>query len=601
MTDTATDTEVEEAAPPGPEQPSERGGGSGSPPPGPAALPEVWPKGTDHKYVGSLFVAAALVFLVAGVVLALIMRAQLATPDADITGDRTYRQLFTLHGTMSVFLFLLPVWLGLGSAVVPLQIGAARLAFPRLHALSFWLFLAGGIMVACAPLASDVFHGWTLSDPIPVGLGLPGRGPDLLLMGLVAVCVAAVLVIVNLIVTILQLRAPGLTLRRVPVFSWSIMVSGAVLLFALPVLIAAFAMLFVDRRYGTSLFSGFTGSRGGNPLLWPRLFWFGAYPMLWALLIPALGAVSEIVSTFSGRRLFSRDRASAALVGIGVLSFAGWASEVQTLERARPLFIVGALAVLAPVALLVLNWLVTLRVAGQEGDRNQLRRRFASTPMLWALGMLPVLGLGLAASVVSALDASRDAHVTYWQTGQQHALFFGAATIGAVAALTFWAPKLWGRRLSDALGKLEILAIVGGTLLTVLGMLLLGVQDMLIHTSTYDSGDDWALGNLVVSAGGAIVGLGLLVLLLDVVTSILGRRGRPAGADPWGGQTLEWATTSPPPAHNFDALPEIRSDTPLLDLRIAQAHAQARGAPAGTGSDRDPGTDPDSVPEGTAS
>ena len=552
-----TDTEVEEQPRPedtGPAQPV-------------LDLPDPWPKGTDHKYIGSLYVTAAVVFLVAGAVMALVMRAQLATPDAEILGDRTYRQLFTLHGVFSVFLFLLPVWLGLASAIVPLQVGAARLAFPRLHAMSFWMFLTGGIMVSIAPALSDVFHGWALSDPIPVKLGLPGQGPDFLLLGLVLVLMAAVLVVVNLIVTVLQLRPPGMTLRRIPIFSWSMMVSGAVLLFALPLLIGAFGLLFVDRHYGTSIFSGFTGSRGGNPLIWPRLFWFAAYPMLWALLIPALGAVSEIVATFAGRPLFSRDRASAALVGIGVLSFAGWGSEVETLNRARPLFILGALIVLAPVALLILNWLATLRLAGREGNRDAVRQRFTSTPMLWALGMLPVLGLGLAASVVSALDAGRDAHANYWQTGQQHALFFGAATIGAVAALSFWGPKIWGRRLSDALGKLEILAVVGGTLLTVLGMLMLGMQDMLVHTSTFDSGDEWELGNLVVSAGAAIVGLGLVVLVLDLLGSILAGRGRTAGADPWGGQTLEWATTSPPPRHNFDALPEIRSATPLLDVR----------------------------------
>ncbi len=561
-----TDTEVEQ---------EDRSGATGPSPPI-ADLPDAWPKGTDHKYIGSLFVAAALLFLVAGVVLSLVMRAQLATPEANIVGDRTYRQLFTMHGVFSVFLFLLPVWLGLGSAIVPLQIGAARLAFPRLHAMAFWLFLAGAAMVTAAPIASDVFHGWALSDPIPVKLGLPGQGPDLLLLGLILVCMAAVVVVVNIVVTILQLRAPGMTLRRVPVFSWSIMVSGAVLLLALPVLIGAFGMLFVDRHYGASLFSGFTGSRGGNPLIWPRLFWFGAYPVLWALLIPALGAVSEIVATFARRPLFSRDRASAALVGIGVLSFAGWGSEVSTLPRPRLIFVLGALAVLAPVALLMLNWLATLRSAGKagnagkEGDRDALRKSFSATPMLWALGMLPVLALGLAASVVSALDAGGDAHSNYWQVGQQHALFFGAATIGAVAALSFWGPKLWGRRLSDALGKLEILAVVGGTLLTVLGMLLLGVQDMLVHTSTFDSGEDWEVGNLVVSAGAAIVGLGLIVLLLDLLGSVVARRGGPAGADPWGGQTLEWATPSPPPRHNFDALPEIRSGAPLADLSLGQ-------------------------------
>ena len=585
-----TDTEVEQGDQPGPERPSERNHGATGPSPAIADLPDAWP-GTDHKYVGSLFVAAGLLFLVAGVVLSLVMRAQLATPEATIVGDRTYRQLFTMHGVFSVFLFLLPVWLGLGSAIVPLQIGAARLAFPRLHAMAFWLFLGGAAMVTAAPLASDVFHGWALSDPIPVKLGLPGQGPDLLLLGLILVCMAAVLVLVNIVVTILQLRAPGMTLRRVPVFSWSIMVSGAVLLLALPVLIGAFGMLFVDRHYGASLFSGFTGSRGGNPLIWPRLFWFGAYPVLWALLIPALGAVSEIIATFARRPLFSRDRASAALVGIGVLSFAGWGSEVSTLPRPRLIFVLGALAVLAPVALLILNWLATLRAAGsagKEGDRDALRGSFSATPMLWALGMLPVLALGLGASVVSAIDAGGGAHANYWQVGQQHALFFGAATIGAVAALSFWGPKLWGRRLSDALGKLEILAVVGGTLLTVLGMLLLGVQDMLVHTSTFDSSEDWELGNLVVSAGGAIVGLGLIVLLLDLLGSVVAGRGGPAGADPWGGQTLEWATPSPPPRHNFDALPEIRSGAPLADLSLGQP----RSAPP------EPETEPHPVTEG---
>jgi len=191
--------------------------------------------------------------------------------------------------------------------------------------------------------------------------------------------------------------------------------------------------------------------------------------------------------------------------------------------------------------------------------------------MLWALGMLPVLALGLAASVVSALDAGRGAHTNYWQAGQQHALYFGAATIGAVAALSFWGPKLWGRRLSDAMAKLEVLAIVGGTLLTVLGMLALGAQDMATHLPTYTSDDGWSVANLAVTAGAAIMGLGLLLLVLDLLVSIVLQKGRQAGPDPWGGQTLEWATPSPPPLHNFDALPEIRSATPLLDLRMAQS------------------------------
>jgi heme/copper-type cytochrome/quinol oxidase subunit 1 len=574
-----TETTVEDAA----VDEAAHAASSGPPAATAPVLPEVWPKGTDHKYIGSLFVIFSLVFLLAGVVLSLVMRTQLTTADATAVGARTYQQLFTMHGTMSVFLFLLPVWLGLGSAVVPLQVGAARLAFPRLHAMSLWVFVAGGAMVVAAPMASDVFSGWTMGDPIPEKLGLPGRGPDLLLLGLSLVCLAAVLVMVNLLVTIFQLRAPGLTMRRVPMFTWSMLVSGAVLLLCLPVLIGAFGMLFVDRHYGASLFSGFTGSGGGDPLIWPRLFWFGAYPMLWALLIPALGAVSDIVATFAGRPLFSRERAMAALGAVGVLSFAGWGSEVSTLVRAKALFVVGALVVLAPAASLVLNWLLTLRAAGKDAvvavDRDDLRRGMAATPMLWALGFLPVLGLGLAGSVVSAVDAGGGSHRNYWQVAQQHGLFFGAATIGAVAALTFWGPKLWGYRLSDALGKLEILAVVGGTLLTVLGMFVLGLQDMAVHTATYSSNDNFAAGNLIVSVGAGIVGLGLLVLVLDLISSQIFGRGTRAGADPWGGQTLEWATPSPPPLHNFDALPEIRSATPLLDLRNGLLRGSGRPAP----------------------
>lgn len=567
MTDTAAaeaDAELDEgaAAPPAP--------------PREPVLAPVWPRGTDHKYVGSLFVVAALVFLVAAAALALVMRAQLASPDAAVVGERTYRQLFTMHGTMGVFLFLLPVWLGLASAVVPLQIGASRIAFPRLHAMSFWMFLVGGIMVVAAPAASDVVSGWTLDSPIPENLGIRGNGPDYLIMGVALACVAAVLVAVNLIVTIVQLRAPGMTMRRVPLFSWSVLVSCAVWVLSLPVLVGAFILLFVDRNHGGSLFSGFTGSRGGNPLIWPRLFWFGAYPVLWGLLVPALGAAGQIVATFARRRLFSHERAAVALAAIGVLAFAGWGSEVGTLPRARLLFVLGSLAVLAPVALVVVNWLATLRLAGKEAvDRASLRRGFGETPMLWVLGMLPVLGLGLAASVVSAFDAGGGAHRTYWQTGQQHALFFGAASIGALAALSFWGPKLWGRLLSAGLGRLAVLTVVGGTLLTVLGMLVLGAQDMAIRTAGYPGSDELVPAHLAVSAGAAVVGLGLLLVVADVAASIGMRRGRVAGPDPWGGQTLEWATTSPPPVHNFEALPEIRSTTPLLDLRAAQAGAPA--------------------------
>jgi len=533
--------------------------------------------GTDHKVIGTLFIAASLAFLVVGGLLAMVMRAQLAVPDSDVVGGNTYRQLFTMHGTIMVFLFLLPLWLGLVTAILPLQIGASRMAFPRVHALSLWLFVGGAGMVAAAPLASDVLGGWTLSTPIPVGEGFTGEGIDLLILGLIVVSVAALAVAINVLATVLQLRAPGLTMARIPLFSWSATVSSAVMLLALPVLVAALLLLFVDRHYGGMVFNGFTGSRGGNPLLWPRLFWFGAFPLLWALLLPALGAVSDIVPVFARRRLFSHQRAVVAIAAIGVLSFAGWGSEVSNLRRARPLFALGVLLVLLPVASLILNWLATAVTSARNAAARQdksLKERFQSVTMLHVRGTLGLLLLGLAGELVAGLDAGGRTHRNYWGVATQHSLFFGAALVGAVAALYFWAPKLWGRHLSEKLGKLQFLALVGGLFLTALPMFVLGIQDMGVHTSSYVTDSDWGPANLVATVGGVIVVGGVLLLILNLLVSVVAGKGEVAGPDPWGGHTLEWSTTSPPPVDNFRVLPEVRSEAPLLDL--AQTETQPR-------------------------
>jgi cytochrome c oxidase subunit 1 len=520
--------------------------------------------GTDHKVIGTLFVVASLVFLVVGGILAMVMRAQLATPDLDVAGASTYRQLFTMHGVVMVFLFLLPLWLGLVTALVPLQIGATRMAFPRVHALSLWLFLGGAGMVAAAPLVSDVVGGWTLSAPLPDSAAFKGKGIDLVVLGLILVAVAAIAVAINVLATVLQLRAPGLTMARIPLFSWSATVSAAVMLLALPVLVGALLLLFVDRHYSGEVFKGFTGGRGGNPLMWPRLFWFAAYPLLWALLLPALGAVSDIVPVFARRRLFSHPRAVAALAAVGVLSFAGFGSEVASLRRARPLFALGVLLVLLPVASLILNWLATAATAARQ-DKG-VRERLRTVPMLHALGAVSLLAVGLAGELVAGIDAGGRSHRNYWGIATQHSLFFGAATVGAVAALYFWAPKLWGRHLSEKLGRLQFLALVGGMHLTFLPMFVLGIQDMGAHTPSYGSDKGWGPANLVASVGGAVLVVGVLLLILNLLVSVVGGRGEAAGSDPWGGHTLEWSTTSPPPADNFRVLPEVRSETPLLDL-----------------------------------
>ncbi len=541
-----------------------------APAPVEATVSAPWSPGTDHKVVGTLFVVVGLAFLVAAGVLAMVLRTQLAGPDIGLVGETTYRQLFTLHGVLGVFGFLAPVWVGLATAVVPLQIGATRLAFPRLQSLALWMVVVGGAMIVASPFmkGGKVISGWALSTPIPSGATLRGDGPDLLILGLGVVIIALVFAAVNLIVTVLKMRAPGLTLRRTPLFSWSVVVSSSVLLLALPVLVGALLMLFVDRHYDGHIFNGFTGSGGGDPLLWPRLFWFAAYPTLWALLLPGLGVVSEIVPVFARRRMFSHQRATVALGAVGVLAFAGWGTQVPSLTQARFIFSVGALVVLLPVASVVLNWLVTLALAVRQ--RDVARSDLGDAPMVYAGGFIAVLALGMAGWAV-AVVADTTADRTYWQVATQHTLFFGAATLGVVAALAYWAPKLWGHQLSTTASRPTALLLTGGMVVTFGAMFVLGFQGMHVHLATFDSGDSVGPANVVATIGAFATGLGVLLFVADLILSVIRGLGPRAGDDPWGGHTLEWATSSPPPSYNFDRLPEIRSEAPMLDLATEPA------------------------------
>jgi cytochrome c oxidase subunit 1 len=526
-------------------------------------------RSADHKTVGTLFIAVALLCLVATAVLALILRAQLTAPDSDVVQNTAYRQLFTLHGILGIFLFLAPAWIGVGTAMVPLQIGASRLAFPRLQAFALWVLVAGAALIVTSPFAdgAKVVNGWALNTPLAEGKGgFGGDALDLLLLGLMTVGFALLIAAVNLMVTMVKFRAPGLTQRRSPIFTWSIFVSSAVLLLALPVLLGALVMLFADHHYGGRIFNGFTGSGGGNPAMWPRIFWFAAYPLLWALLLPGLGVITEIVAVFSRRRLFHHGRALGALGAVGVLAFAGWGSELAGLGDIRYLFAVGALLVLLPVASLFLNWLATIGLAFKEkGPRPDLR----SVPMLLALGAFTVLAVGLLGGAALALRSGTGTHRTYWAVATQHTLYFGTATFAFVAAIHYWAPKLWGRHLGPGLGRLQFVLLLVGTQLAFLPMYVLGLQHMHIHLATYPADRGWEPANVASTVGASILGLAVLVLIVDIVVNVVLRNGRDAEPNPWGGHTLEWATSSPPPPHNFHAVPEVHSAAPMLDLTTA--------------------------------
>ncbi|HEX8770637.1 MAG TPA: cbb3-type cytochrome c oxidase subunit I [Acidimicrobiales bacterium] len=554
-------------------------------------------RSADHKTVGTLFIAVALVFLVVTGVLALILRAQLTGPDTDVVSRSTYRQLFTLHGVFGVFLFLAPAWIGLGTAMVPLQIGASRLAFPRLQAFSLWVLVVGAAAIVTSPFAdgATVVNGWALNTPLAEGRGFRGDALDLLILGLITVGVALLIAAVNLIVTIVKFRTPGLTQRRSPAFTWSMFMSSAVLLLALPVILGALGMLFVDRHYGGRIFNGFTGSGGGNPAMWPRVFWFGAYPLLWALLLPALGVITEIVAVFSRRRLFDHGRALAALAAIGVLAFAGWGSQLSGLGDIRYAFAVGGLLVLLPAASLVLNWLATLGTAlaasrSPRGGASTAQPDLRAVPMLHALGAITVVGVGLLGAAILAVRAGTGTQRTYWAVATQHTLYFGTATFAIVAAIHYWAPKLWGRHLGAGLGRLQFLLLLVGTHLAFLPMYVLGLQHMHIHLAAYPADRGWEPANIASSIGAALLGLAVLILIANIVISIVLQHGRKADDNPWDGHTLEWATASPPPLHNFHSIPEVRSETPLLDL------AAAGIAPVTSAPEPEAPSKPDSAP-----
>jgi heme/copper-type cytochrome/quinol oxidase subunit 1 len=358
------------------------------------------------------------------------------------------------------------------------------------------------------------------------------------------------------------LRAPGLALRFVPVFSWSVLVAAVVLLLATPVLLAGLVLLFVDRHYGGHVLDA---SRRGDPAAWRHLFWFFAHPATWALVLPALGAVTQVFGVF-GRRARSIHRpATNLLAGVGVLSFAGFAVELAGEKgMSRPVASVGGVLVFLPVLGLVGLWLAGLRA-----------RPSLTTPLLHGVGTLTTVLVAVAGGIVLAVapTGARTGVGTYWGVAELHELLFGVSAVGAFVALYHWGPKLWGRHLSEGLGMLELLVLLLGVHLAFLPMFVLGLQRMRAHVSGYGGRGHLGPANLVSTIGTYLIVLAVLLLLVNVVVSVVARRGRSAGDDPWTGDSLEWATTSPPPPHNFETLPEVRSERPLADLASAPGAA----------------------------
>src|ERR671931_266587 len=516
-----------------------------------------WLTTTDHKKIGILyFYNSFAVFAIAGI-FALLMRTDLARPGMQLLSVHAYNQVFTLHGTLMIFLFIFPMLAGFGNYVVPLQIGALDMAFPRVNALSFWLLpvsaltILSGFFVKGGAAAS----GWTNYVPISVQ---QGTGEDLWLAGLLLAGVASILGAINFIVTILRLRAPGMTMLRVPIFTWSTLATSLLVVLATPVLAAGFIMLFADRHLGTTFFDP---ARGGDVLLWQHVFWFFGHPEVYMLILGAWGMVSEIIPVFSGRPLFGYTGVVLSFLLITALSFSVWAHHMFVTGAVDlPFFSATTEMISIPTGVLFFIWLATMW-------KGKLR---FEPPMLFALGFVAMFLIGGIDGVWMASPAMDFAiHDTYWVVAHIHYVLFGGTVFGVMAGLYYWFPKITGRFLSRTLGIWQFWLQLIGFNVTFFVMHILGLRGMPRRIADYAPNRGWTGLNTLATIGAYVIAVSIALFFINVFLSL--RKPKDAPDDGWGaGNSLEWATTSPPPAHNFDVLPEIRSGRPVFDARVAR-------------------------------
>ena len=524
-----------------------------------------WLTTVDHKKIGIMYIANSFFFFFLAGILALVMRSELAVPGLQFLDDRTYNEAFTMHGTIMIFLFVVPVLAGFANYVVPLQLGAPDMAFPRINALSFWLLPVGGLMIMSGYLfGGAAAEGWTGYTPLSSAYS-PGPGTDLWLIGLILVGTASILGSVNFIATIFKMRAPGMTLFRMPIFVWTVLVTMTLILLATPVLTAGLIALFIDRNYGGSFFEP---SAGGNPILWQHIFWFFGHPEVYIVILPAMGVVSEVLPVFSRKPLFGYRAFVFATVGIGLLSFSVWAHHMFTTGVVfLPFFSFMTALIAVPTGVKMFNWIATL-------FRGSIS---LTTPMLFALGFISMFLIGGISGVMLA-EPPIDFHLqdTYFVVAHLHYVFFGGSVMGVFAALYYWFPKMFGRRPNETLGKTHFWLMLIGFNLAFFPMHMLGIQGMPRRIADYSPDAGWTLLNIISTVGAFTIAISILPLMLNVVATFI--NGERVGDDPWEGNTLEWATSSPPPPYNFDTLPPIRSERPVFDLR--HKHDREQLAPA---------------------
>ncbi len=515
-----------------------------------------WLTTTDHKRIGLMYFFASLAFFGAGGIEALLIRTQLIGPNGHLLSPQAYDEVFTMHGITMIFLFVIPMTTGaFGNYLLPLMIGARDMAFPRLNALSFWIFLGSGIFMYVALAQGHAPNaGWFDYVPLASKQYDPGNNIDFYGYGLIFNGIASTAAAINFIVTIFKMRAPGMSLNRMPLFCFAFLAVAFALLFALPSLSVAALFLELDRQLG---FHFYDAAFGGDPLLWQNLFWIFGHPEVYIIILPAFGIATAIIPTFTHRHMVFFPLVALAEILVAFLGFGVWVHHMFTVGFATittVYFAAASLIIVIPSAIQLFAWIATI-VTGTPDFK---------TPMLFIVGFIVyfIIG-GLSGITLAAIPFDQQVHDSYYVVAHFHFVIFGAAVFPILGGMYFWFPKVTGRMYHEGVGKLSFWLTFVGTCVTFFPMHIVGILGMPRRNYTYASGLGWSLLNFVESIGAYILAVGLVMIVANLVVSRF--RGAVAGNDPFGGDTLEWSTTSPPPPYNYPVIPTVTSPYPMWD------------------------------------